>query len=102
MNKIKTNDEVMITKGKDSGKRGKVTRILTREKKLIVGGLNMYKRHLKRRSEKEQSQIISKELGISVSNVKLICPHCNTPTRVRFETENGRKIKICKKCKKTI
>lgn len=102
MNKIKKNDEVILTTGKDSGKRGKVTRILTREKKLIVGGLNMYKRHLKRRSEKEQSQIISKELGVDMSNVKLICPHCNTPTRVKFEMTDEKKIRICKKCKKTI
>lgn len=102
MLKVKKNDEVIITTGKDSGKRGKITHILTKENKVVVGGLNMYKRHLKRKSEKEQSQIVTLEKPMSISNVKLICPHCNKPVRVGFEVQGETKIRVCKKCKKAI
>lgn len=102
MLKIKKNDEVMIIKGKDRKKRGKVMLVLTRENKFVVGGLNMYKRHLKRKSEKEQSQIISMEKPVAGSNVMLICPHCNLPTRVGFDLTGDKKTRICKKCRKNI
>lgn len=102
MLKLKNNDEVIITVGKDSGKRGKVTHILTKTNKVVVGGLNVYKRHLKRKSEKEQSQIISLEKPMAMSNVKLICPHCNKAVRVGFENSGEKKLRICKKCKKVV
>ncbi len=102
MNKIKKNDEIVLLSGKDKGKRGKVTRFLTKENKVVVGGLNLYKRHLKRKSEKEQSQIVSIEKPLSISKVMVICPHCNRPTRVGFEANEGKKQRMCKKCKKSI
>ncbi len=102
MLKIKHNDEVLITKGKDRGKRGKVTKIFPKINKLIVGGLNLYKRHLKRRSEKEQSQIITLEKSMSISNVALICPHCGAKTKVGFEFHGEKKERFCKKCKKAV
>lgn len=102
MNKIKKNDEVLILSGKDRGKRGKVTRIFAKEDKALVGGLNLYKRHLKRKSEKEQSQIVTIEKPLDISRVMVICPHCGRPTRVGFGLDNVKKQRICKKCKKVI
>lgn len=102
MLKIKKNDEVIIIKGKDRKKRGHVMLVLIKENKVVVGGLNMYKRHLKRKSEKEQSQIISMEKPVAMGNVMLICPHCNLPTRVGFDLKSDKKTRICKKCRKNI
>jgi large subunit ribosomal protein L24 len=102
MQKIKLNDEVIVTTGKDSGKRGKVVKILATEGKVVVGGLNVYKRHLKRKSEKEQSQIITLEKPMSISNVQVICPSCNRPAKVSFDVTGEKKIRVCKKCKKNI
>jgi large subunit ribosomal protein L24 len=102
MNKIKKNDEVVLLSGKDKDKRGKITRILPNSQKVVVGGMNLYKRHLKRKSEKEQSQIITIEKPLNMAKVMVVCPHCNRPTRVGFSVENEKKIRVCKKCKKTI
>ena len=102
MNKIKKNDEVIIISGKDRGQRGKVETILLSEKKLVVGGLNLVKRHLKRRSEKEQSQIVTIAKPLDAAKVMVVCPHCNQGVRVGFITEGDRKVRQCKKCKKPI
>lgn len=102
MNKIKKNDEVVMLSGKDKGKRGKITQVFIKENKVMVGGLNLYKRHLKRKSEKEQSQIVTIEKPLNVAKVMIICPHCNRPTRVGFEVMGERKNRVCKKCKKQI
>jgi large subunit ribosomal protein L24 len=99
MQKIKLNDEVVVTTGKDNGKRGKVVKILATEGKVVVGGLNVYKRHLKRKSEKEQSQIVTLEKPMNISNTQVICPHCNKAVRVGFETKGEEKLRVCKKCK---
>jgi large subunit ribosomal protein L24 len=99
MNKIKLNDEVIITTGKDNGKRGKVVKVVVATNKIVVGGLNVYKRHLKRKSEKEQSQIVSLEKPLPMSNVKVICPHCNKAVRTGVDNSGDKKMRVCKKCK---
>jgi len=102
VNKIKKNDEVVLLSGKDKGKRGKITRILPKPQKVVVGGLNLYKRHLKRKSEKEQSQIVTIEKPLNRAKVMVVCPHCNRPARIGFSVENEKKVRVCKKCKKMI
>lgn len=98
MMKIKSGDKVLIISGKDRGRVGKVFKSFPREKKILVEGINLRKKHVKPRREGEKGQIIEMPAPIDVSNVKLICPKCGKPTRVSFKIEAERKFRVCKKC----
>jgi large subunit ribosomal protein L24 len=101
--KLRPNDQVIITAGKDKDQKGKVTKVFTKEHKLIVEGLNKYKRHLKKRSAKEPGGIVAIERPLPMANVALICPSCKKPTRVGYQIlKTGEKIRICKKCQSQI
>lgn len=98
MFKYKVGDEVLITAGRDKGKKGKIEKVLVFENKLVVGGINIYKRH--RKATKAQGAgIFSVTRPVQVANVAIICPKCSKPTRVGFTTEGKIKERICKKCK---
>lgn len=88
--------------GKDSGKTGKVLRVLPDEKKIIVEGLNMLKKHNKPRKEGEKGQRIEMPRKIDVSNAMIVCPKCSAATRVGFKAEGEKKVRVCKKCKAEI
>jgi large subunit ribosomal protein L24 len=101
--KIRKNDTVLIIVGKDRGKKGKVRRALPKEKKVIVEGLNMIKRHSKAKGQARQAGIIELEAPVNVSNVMFICGKCNQPTRVGFRVlSDGRKARICRACDEVI
>jgi large subunit ribosomal protein L24 len=102
--KIKKNDKVKILQGKDSGKTGNVDRVFEKQGKVLVGGLNLYKKHLKPRGEGQKSQGGIVDLGrpILVSKVSLICPKCGKETRVKYQKEGEGKIRVCSKCKAQI
>lgn len=97
--KIRKGDTVKMLSGKDRSKTGKVLKIIPRENKLIVEGLNLIKKAVRARKQSQKGQIISKPRAIDVSKVMLICPSCNKPTRVGFGFEGGEKARLCKKCK---
>ncbi len=106
--KIRKNDQVLIIKGKDKGKTGKVLKGLPRELKVLIDGVNLKKKHQKPTREKEKGQIIEIPFPVSIANVKLICPECKKPTKVGFKiiktekTSKKLKNRICKKCGKEI
>lgn len=101
--KIKKNDTVLIIAGKDRGKKGKVRKALPKDKKVIVEGLNMIKRHSKASGQARQAGIIELEAPLDVSNVMFICGKCNRPTRVGFRVlSDGRKARICRACDEVI
>jgi large subunit ribosomal protein L24 len=101
--KIRKNDTVVILSGKDKGKKGKVRRALPKEKKVIVEGLNMIKRHSRARRAARQAGIIELEAPIYVSKVMLLCNKCGKPTRVGFHfLEDGKKVRICHSCGEVI
>lgn len=99
--KLKKGDEVKVIRGKDKGKTGKIEKVISKTKVLITN-VNQYKRHLKKRSEKQPSEIITITKPLPIYNVFLICPACKLATRVGFRAEGDQKIRICKKCKKAI
>ena len=83
--KIRKNDMVVITTGKDSGKRGRVLRVLPVKNRLIVEGVNLIKRHTRPNPQKNiKGGIVEREASIHVSNVMLIDPDSSQPTRVGF------------------
>ena len=99
--KLRKGDRVRVRAGKDRGKRGEITRVLPREGKVIVEGVNVAKRHQRATRATMQGGIIDKDMPLPASAVAIICPACG-PTRIgyRFDDVGGsrRKIRVCKKC----
>jgi large subunit ribosomal protein L24 len=118
--KIKQGDIVEVTSGDDRGKRGEVQyvipdkRVLSRRTaregrlavfdpdltRVVVAGVNIAKKHQRRTGDvRTQVGIIEREAPIHISNVMLVCPHCDEPTRVRMHTfEDGARARECRKC----
>jgi len=96
--KLKKGDPVVVLSGKDKGKEGTILRVLPKENKVIVEGVNIAKKHQKPTRATMQGGIIDKEMPIHVSNVALWCNKCGA-TRIgyRFD-ESGKKIRICRRC----
>lgn len=101
MNKIKKGDNVKILIGKDSGRTGSVEKVFPKEGKIIVAGINISKRSVKK-TQGMEGGVIDLIKPINISNAVLICPNCKKPTRVGFKVEGKNKIRICKKCGKEI
>lgn len=97
--KIKKGDKVMIAKGKDRGKSGKVIKALPEDGKVVVEGLNLYKQTIRAKKQGEQGQIVDRPMPMRVENVMVVCGSCNKTTRVGYELKNDKKLRICKKCK---
>jgi large subunit ribosomal protein L24 len=96
--RIKKGDRVRVLQGKDRGKQGSVTRVLPREGKVIVDGVNVAKKHQKPTRATMQGGIIDKDMPLPVSNVALLCPKGH-PTRVGYQfNDDGSKRRVCKKC----
>ncbi len=103
MQKIKKNDIVQITKGKDKGKQGKVISIVKEGSRAIVEGLNLFKKHKRQSRQDQKGGIISIEMPVSVSNLMIFCKHCSKPTRVGIMTlKDGTKSRFCKSCKEAL
>jgi large subunit ribosomal protein L24 len=101
--KIQKNDNVLIIKGKDKGKKGKVRKALPDKDRVIVEGLNLIKRHSKTKGKTRQAGIIELEGPIHVSNVMVICNKCNKPVRVGVRIlEDGKKARYCRGCSEII
>lgn len=99
--KIKKGDEVRVLLGKDRGKTGKVMRVLSKESKILVEGVNMFKRHIKKTAQREGG-VVEIVKPVNVSNVALVCTNCKKPTRVGFTLDGKTKQRVCKKCKEVI
>lgn len=102
MNKIKSNDNVFVLAGKDKGKQGQVRKVMPKENRAIVTGINMVKKHQRPRTMQQTGGIIEMEAPIHISNLALICPNCGRPTRVGIHIETEKKVRYCKKCKEDI
>lgn len=100
--KLKKGDEIEITGGKDRGKRGKIEKVFPGQSAVLVLGLNLSKRHLKRRDANTPSGIIDLPKPLPLGRVALICPKCKKPTRIGYQVARGEKHRICKKCQQII
>jgi large subunit ribosomal protein L24 len=103
---IKKNDQVVVTRGRDRGKRGRVLSVQPEKGRVIVEGVNKIKRHTKPNPQRNiKGGIVERETGVSVANVQLVCPECSRPTRVGRQAlpadESGkvRRVRYCVKCK---
>ena len=101
--KLRVEDMVLVTRGRDRGKTGQVHQIFTKENKVLVEGINVVQRHTKGTANVRQAGIVQKEMPVPVANVRLICPHTNTATRVGFtRLADGSKARVCKDCREVI
>ena len=94
---FKTKDKVVVIAGKDKGKEGKIIKVLKKDNKVVVEGVNMVKKHIKGNGQQAGS-ITEVEAAINASNVMIIDPKTKKPTRIghRFD-KNGKKIRVSKK-----
>jgi len=94
---IKKGDNVYVLAGEDRGKEGRVLKVLTREMKAIVEGINMVTKATKPNAQHPQGGLVKKEAPIAISNIALIDPKSGKPTRVSIRREDGKVIRIAKK-----
>ncbi|WP_283599409.1 50S ribosomal protein L24 [Ligilactobacillus aviarius] len=99
---IKKNDKVKVIAGKDKGKEGTVEKVFPSKEHVIVKGVNIVKKHQKPTNANPNGGIVEVEAPIHVSNVMLIDPSNNEPTRVGFKIEDGKKVRVSKKTGKTL
>lgn len=95
--RIKKGDTVYVNAGNDKGKTGKVLTVIPTKDRVIVEGVNVVSKHTKPNAKQPQGGIIKQEAGIHVSNVQLIDPAQNKPTRVGYKFVDGKKIRYAKK-----
>jgi large subunit ribosomal protein L24 len=99
--KLKKGDQVVVLAGKDKGKKGEIARVMPKEAKAVVSGVNVAIRH-QRQSPQSQGGRIAKEMPIALSNLALVDPKSGEATRVGFRFEDGRKVRFAKKSGETI
>lgn len=103
MLKFKKGDTIKVTLGKDKGKEGKVEVVLPKKGTVIIPGINIYKKHVKANLTVDgKGGVYELPRAINMAKIALICPNCKKQTRVGFEVINGKKERICRKCKKQI
>ncbi|MEK7181594.1 MAG: 50S ribosomal protein L24 [Patescibacteria group bacterium] len=100
--KIKKGDQVEVISGKDRGKRGEVLVVLSQVERVVVKGANIMTRHIKARRDSQKGERIEKEAPIHVSNVMLVCPETNKPTRIGYKIEGKEKVRVSKRSGKTL
>lgn len=100
--KIKKNDQIIVTIGKDKGRKGKITEVFGKTGMVLVSGVNMFKRHQKKRDDKHPGGIIEYARPLALGKIALVCPKCGKPTRAGFLLTKGEKVRICRKCNQKI
>lgn len=93
----------MVTSGKDKGKSGKVLGVDRDNSRVLVEGVNLVKKHVRRTQENQQGGVVQMERPVSISNVMLFCKNCNRPVKTAITlSKDGLKSRFCKKCKQAI
>ena len=97
---IRRNDTVLVTAGKDRGKRGRVLKINPDTNRVLVEGVNLVSRHTRPNPGKNiKGGIMKREAPLHASNLQLVCPGCGARTRIGHKIlEDGRKVRTCRKC----
>ena len=96
--KIRKGDTVQILSGNDKGKTGEVLETIPKTSRIIVKGINIRKKHIKPKKQGEEGGIVPVECSIHSSKANVVCPKCGKATRIAMNVEDGKKVRVCKKC----
>ena len=96
--KVKKGDTVQVLSGNDKGKKGEVLEVIPKDSKVVVKGVNVRKKHIKPRKQGDEGGIIPVECSIFSAKVNVVCPKCNKPTKIGYEMDKDKKVRVCKKC----
>jgi len=100
---IRKDDTVVVTVGRDKGKRGKVLTVDRKAAKVVVEGVRVVKRHTKPNPRNQQGGILDMEAPLAISNVMVVCGACGAPTRVgRTRLKDGSAMRVCKRCGESV
>jgi len=100
--RIKKNDLVMVIKGREKGKSGRVLKVLPEKEKVIIEKINFIKRHTRPHGQQRRGGILEKEAPLHVSKVMPLCEKCNKPARIGYRViEGDKKVRFCRKCEET-
>ncbi|MEK7108751.1 MAG: 50S ribosomal protein L24 [Patescibacteria group bacterium] len=100
--KIRKGDTVKILSGKDRGKRGQVSKVFSERDRILVQGINVKKKHRRARRQDRKGEIILLPAPIAASAAQVVCASCGKPTRIGYRIDAGKKVRVCKKCGKTL
>ena len=101
--KVKKGDKVQVIAGKDKGKQGTILRSVPTRNRVVVEGCGIVKKAVRPTQQNPQGGITTVEAPLHVSNVMLVCPNCQEATRTsKRVNEQGKKVRVCKKCGKDI
>ena len=96
--KIRKGDTVQILSGNDKGKTGEVLETIPKTSRIIIKGINIRKKHIKSKKQGEEGGIVPVECSIHSSKANVVCPKCGKATRIAMKVEDGKKVRVCKKC----
>ena len=88
--------------GKDKGREEKIARVYKKQRKILLPGINIYKKHVKKSDQMPQGGVVDVPRPVDVAKVAYICKSCKKQTRIGYIIEGGRKFRICRKCKERI
>lgn len=100
--KIKKGDKVHIRAGKNNGKEGIVEKVYNRQNTILILGVNLYKKHVRKNEKMPQGGVVEVPRPLDVSKVMFVCPKCKGKTRLGYAIEKNKKSRICKKCKSVV
>jgi large subunit ribosomal protein L24 len=95
--KIHKDDTVQVIAGKDKGKRGEIVSILPKKDAVVVSGVNIVKKAMKKKSQQDQGGIAEIEAPLNISNVAIVCKKC-CPTKIGYKIDGDKKVRVCRKC----
>ena len=96
--KLKKGDNVMIIAGKDKGRSGTISEVLTAKNRVLVKDANLIKKRTKPRKQGEKGQLVEIARSMNISNVMLICKNCKKTTRIGTRIDGDTKVRVCKQC----
>ncbi len=101
--RLRSEDTVLVIKGRDRGKQGRIQQVFPHQGRVLVEGVNIVKKHTRASGTIRQAGIIQKELPMPAANVMLICTHCNRPTRIGVRVlADATKARTCTRCQEVI
>lgn len=100
--KLKKGDMVVVVSGKDKGKQGEIAEVLRLQNRVVIDGVNIVKRHMRKTGRGQSGRIIERPASVHASNVMLLDPSSKKPTRIGRSTEGGKTVRVAKKSKTTL